>query len=234
MHKSSKSRGFTLIELMIVVAVIVILSALAVANLWRLKPRADLAGATAELAALLHQARQTALQDGKPVAVIFYPGFSQNVGGYVSTGYVVMYEDACYDFFTKSPACGVAFTDYADPSKLKTGGQSKVIDTMTFPMNVVFAEAIEMASSKSLPAPLDKIPVDKGCTFCGTTAGAAQFDAQGRVTFYSLDGTAQTELSNVGGYSLSLGFRQSIAPIQGHRTLVIFSGSGMVQTIVRG
>ncbi len=235
---TSTQRGFTFIELVITVAVIAILSWLAVSNLWRLKPRADLAGATGELAALLHQARQTALGDGKPVAVLFYPSYAQKIDGHTSTGYVIVYEDTCPSgFFSVTPCGGLGFSTY-DPAKLAgTGmdGNSAVLDTLTLPMNIVFASAAEMANAPALPKPFDRVPVDVACSFCGTTAGAVQFDARGQVTFYKLDGTSQTgPLTDLGGYSVSLGFNPTTAPIPGHRTILILSGSGAVQTIVGG
>ena len=239
MNGTSTKRGFTLVELAIVVAVIAILVAVAVTNLWRLKPRASLAGAGAELQAMLHQARQTALATGTPVVVLVYPSYTQAVAGLTSKGYLIVYQDACFDFFTATPPCGVKFATY-DPGKPASGNsataQSQVLDSMSLPYSIVVGPTAGMGAGATLPAPLNNVPVNSACTFCGTTAGAVQFDAQGRATYYSLSGTTQTgPLADTGGgQSLSLGYDQTLAPLAGQRTVVILSGSGAVETIAGG
>jgi prepilin-type N-terminal cleavage/methylation domain-containing protein len=237
-HKSSTARGFTLLEAAVVMAIAAILAWLALSNIWRLKARANLAGTAAELQALLYQARQTAMGDAKPVAVLFYPSQTQTVRGVTSTGYVVVYEDACADFFTAAPSCGQKFSSY-EPDTLKAGGdafaQGVVVDTLWLPAGILVGPEKGMGEGAKLVAPLDQVPVDLACSFCGSTAGAVRFDAQGRATFYSLSGTAQSgPLKDQGGYSVSLGFDPIISPMPGQRTLVILSGSGAVYTIVGG
>ena len=227
--------GFTLLEMATVIAIIAILAALAFSSLARDKPRANLASASVELQSLLHQARQSALASGEPVAVLLYPHYSPPGG---STGYLIVYQDACFDFFTGGGVCGVSYGTY-DPSVLAAGQsgstQSAVLDTMSLPQGIVVGPAAGMGAGATLAAPLSGIAVSTACSFCGTTGGAVQFDGRGQASFYGLSGTTVTPLTVNGGASLSLGFDPAVAPdMTGQRTLVVFSASGAVQTIDGG
>jgi Tfp pilus assembly protein FimT len=203
------------------------------------KPRAALASAAADLQSLLHQARQTALGTGDPVAVLIYPAYAPPAaGGVSSTGYAIVYQDACFDFFTATaPTCGVRYATY-NPAAPATGAngtlQSVVIDTVGLPRGVVFGPATGMGAAATLAAPLNAIPVNKACSFCGTTGGAVVFDPTGKATFYQLDGTNQTGPLNVTGGSLSLGYDANYTNLTGQRTVLILSISGAVQTISNG
>ena len=66
-------RGFTMIELAIVLAISAVITALAWSNIWRLRPRAQLADASSEIVALVHGARQHALATGNDVVVMIFP-----------------------------------------------------------------------------------------------------------------------------------------------------------------
>ena len=235
--RASRAAGFTIIELAIVLAVVAILSAAAVTSLSRGKTRASLLGATTELASLLHQARQTALGTGTPVAVLLYKGYS--APGSLSTGYVIVYQDACFDFFSGGATCGVTYATY-DPAVLAFGTsgttKSAVLDTMTLPRGVIVGPANGMGTGTTLRAPIAGIPVDVDCSFCGTTGGAVVFDASGQASFYSLAGGSQTgPLAVNGGASVSLGYDTAVTPdLTGQRTLVILSASGVVRLLAGG
>ncbi len=237
-RRREPSAGFTLIELAVVIAIVAILSTIAYSSLARNKPRANLASAAVELQALLHEARQSALASGEPVAVLFYPGYS-GPGTAGATGYVIVYQDACFDFFTGGGTCGVAYGTY-DPALLAAGTngalQSAVLDTMSLPTGVAVGPAAAMGAGARLPAPLAGVPVDAACAFCGTTGGAVRFDPRGQASFYGLSGTTVTgPLPLTEGASLSLGFDPAVAPdMSGQRTLVILSASGAVQAINGG
>jgi len=236
-------RGFTLVEMAVVVAIVAALAALAYSSLSHEKPRADLASATVELASLIHQARQSALASGDNVAVLVYPNYVNP--GVNSTGYFIVYQDACFDFFTGGATCGVSYASYA-PATPAAGGngtyQSLVLDTMTLPYGIVVGPAAGMGAGAALVAPLAAVQVNTYCSFCGTTGGAVQFSSQGQASFYRLDGSTVTgpltPNTNPGinvAASLSLGYDPTIhADMTGQRTLVIFTSSGAVQTINGG
>lgn len=224
--------GFTLIEVAIVLAIIAILAAAAGSSFVRSKPRADLANAAAELHALLHQARQSALATGTPVAVLVYPGHTPD-GAARSKGYFIVYRDACFDFFSARSACGLSFADY-DPAVLKAGGASEVLDTMTLPAGIAVGPATGMGASASLKAPLQGVSVNVACSFCGTKGGAVQFNPRGQATFFSLTGNTVTPQPTAAGASLSLGYDAAVTDVTGQRTLVILSGSGAVEALNAG
>ena len=172
------------------------------------------------------------------MAALIYPRYSAaGVAG--STGYVILYQDACIDFLTGGATCGVAYATY-DPAVLATGTngtlQSAVLGTMSLPPGVVVGPPTGMGASAALPAPSAGVVVNVACSFCGTTGGAVQFDTRGQASFYGLSGNTVTgPLPVNGGASLSLGFDPVTAPdMSGQRTLVILSASGAVQTFTGG
>ncbi len=220
----------------VVLAIIAVLSTLTYFGVSRLRPRADMAGAASELQALLHQARQTALAEGVPVAVLLYPDYAP--AGGAARGYVIVYQDACFDFFTAAPACAVSYARY-DPARLTAGGngtvQSVVLETLALPRGILVGPATGMGAGAALPAPLATVPVDTACSFCGTTGGAVEFDPSGRATFYRLSGgTVTGPLPGLTGGSVSLGYDPDLTTATGQRTLVILSASGSVEAIAGG
>lgn len=239
---TAPAAGFTIIELAIVIAIIGIIAAIAGSYMSRSTTRANLANATTELQALLHQARQSALATGNPVGVLLYTSYSPPaaLGSPSSIGYVIVYQDACFDFFTGGGTCGIGYGSY-NPAVLATGGNSVVLDTLTLPYGVLVGPATGIGSSAVLAAPLNNVPVNTACSFCGTTGGAVQFDPRGQATFYALSGstvtgplTPTTTPTVNGGASLSLGYNPAVTDATGQRTLVILSGSGAVQALNGG
>jgi len=96
----ASSRGFTLIEMMVTVAIIAIVAALAYGSIARQRPRANLMGTATELQALLRNARQNALSTSRDTVVLFLP---QAANGEQGTGRVVVIEDATHTFFGVAP-----------------------------------------------------------------------------------------------------------------------------------
>jgi len=216
-----RPRGFTAVELAIVLGIVAVLSAAAWASLSRLRPRARLAGSATELRSLLYGARQAALATGHDVVVMLFPRF----GGPEGTGKIVVYEDG--DFALFNPAAPLNFDGY-DPGQPAAGPRSQVISTHDFPPTVVVGPAGGAGTGAALVAPLAGIPIDVDCSFCGNQAdrrGAIRFDPRGRAFFHPANGLPQ---AGVRGGSLSLASER----LQGQVTLVVLSSTGAARTIV--
>jgi len=218
--------GFTLIELVVVVAIAAAIAGLAWTNLWRLRPRAQMADASSELVALVHGARQHALATGNDVVVMVFPQFA--IGG--STGRVIVYEDGDTTFLTDGSPLN--FAGY-NPAVLAHGVRSSVVADYDLPRNVVVGPATGAGAASALVAPLAGIPINVDCSFCmagGDRRGAIRFDSRGRAFFYSGNTGVGQPAANVVGGSLSL----AAPEVAGQRTLVVTSGTGSVTLHNRG
>jgi type IV fimbrial biogenesis protein FimT len=85
--------GFTILELMVVIAIIAILSAIAVPNMIGWRERAKLRGAIANLRGDLQWAKTRAIREHAPVSVLFYTNryeiFVDNgAGGVTAADYI--------------------------------------------------------------------------------------------------------------------------------------------------
>jgi prepilin-type N-terminal cleavage/methylation domain-containing protein len=221
MTQRHRTRGFTLIELAITIAIVGIVAALAFSNFWKQKPRATLATTTAELQSLLHGARQTALATSHDVVVMLFPDYDAGGG---AVGRVILYEDADFTFFTGG---AVNFAGY-NPAVPASGARSQVLDTYDLPFSVTVGPATGMGASALLPAPYAGVPVNVACSFCATSGdhrGAVRFDSRGRATFYQAGA-----LLDATGASLTL----QAASLLGQRTLIITSGTGSVRALLNG
>jgi len=218
--------GFTLIELLVVIAIAATIAGLAWTNLWRLRPRAQMADASSELVALVHGARQHALATGNDVVVMVFPQYT--AGG--STGRVIVYEDGDTTFLTDGSP--VNFAGY-NPAVLSHGARSSVVADYDLPRNVVVGPAAGAGTGAVLVAPLAGIPINVDCSFCragGDRRGAIRFDSRGRAFFYSGNTGVGQPAANVVGGSLSL----AAPEVAGQRTLIVTSGTGSVTLHNRG
>ena len=66
-----KKTGFTIIELMVVIAIISILATLAIPNFFTWRPKRQLSAATKDVFAVMQYARATALKDNASVGLLF-------------------------------------------------------------------------------------------------------------------------------------------------------------------
>jgi prepilin-type N-terminal cleavage/methylation domain-containing protein len=201
----SSQRGFTLVELIITVAIVVILASLAYLSLARSRPRANLLGTTAELEALLRNARQDAMTSGRDVAVLVFPDASNSRGG---VGRVVAVQNAPATFFSMT----VAGDDLVQ---------------LEFPRGI--AIGLGGLAAPALPAPYGSITA-AACSYCKTTGnhrGAIRFDPRGSATFYS---DTATPLDVPGG-TIAL---QGTPEVPGHRLLVITAAAGSVFPLNNG
>ncbi len=78
--RTVKPRGFTLLEMMVVLGIIAILLGLAVPTLMHSRPKATLDSVTTDLEGMLHSARQEALARGANVAVLVFPDYVADAG----------------------------------------------------------------------------------------------------------------------------------------------------------
>jgi prepilin-type N-terminal cleavage/methylation domain-containing protein len=218
----TRRRGFTLIELAVVVAIIGILAAVAWSSLSKARPRATLAAASNELQAIIHAGRQQALASGHSVVVLVFPAFAAP-GGRI--GRVVIVEDQAGTFFDAASALNLASYNPATPATPAPLTQTPTIFDLPVPITFVAP-----AGSVTIPPPFNTVSIATMCTFCdpATARGAIRFDERGRAAFFSGNGLP---LAVGTGASLTLGGGPDIA---GSRTLVITSGSGAVLTFNNG
>ncbi len=192
---SRQSRGFTLVEMAVTVAIIGVVAALVVFGFGRQKPRARLNGATTELQALLHEARQNALATGRLTVVMVFPAFQASTE--YGTGRFVVYEDGAGTFFTAgaTPNFG-AFV----PTSEAAGTRSRVVTDLNLPRLVAIGPSDGQGGATAMPVPYDRVTTGLACTFCAGDRGAVAFNSQGQALFYQGNGAPL----DVAGGSVSL------------------------------
>ncbi len=215
------SRGFTMVEVVVTVAIVGVLASLAAIGMDRYKPRANLSSTAAQLHALMRGARQNALATGRDTVVMFFPQFQNPLGG---TGRVVIYEDGAGTFFSAGAAPN--FEAY-DPAKAPAGERADVLEKLDLPRGITVGVG-------GLPVPALSPPYDRiaagACTFCGALAdgrGAVVFSPRGRAYFFGANGSP----ASVAGGSVAL---TGYPVIEGYRLLVISAGAGGIRAYHRG
>ena len=195
--RRAAERGITLIELMVVLAIVGILAALTITSVARGRPRARLDVAAKALQAAMGAARQRALGSGRDVVVAFYTRTVTSQG----TGRLVVYFDGAGGFASGAATAPNPTLCTFDPVTLATVAPNEVLDSFDLPLSLVFASPTAVTA---LEFPDTTVPVPVGgCSFCdvGTGAGAIRFDSRGQASFFSTCGVATAP--NLGG-SLSL------------------------------
>lgn len=212
-------RGFTAVEILVVVVIVTGLAAMAYAGFGRLKQRAGLNGAATELHAAIFSSRQSALATGHRVVVMVFPDQATAVG----TGRIVLYEDAAGDLFTDGAATNFADYDAKDPS---ASGSSAVLDVIDLPTPVVVGPEFGQGKAAAMPAPFSGVAINTFCSFCTGTdrRGALAFDQLGFVTFHAKNGVP-LDLAQGGSLSITSPDSQEI------RTFVVQASTGAVQTL---
>jgi len=211
-----RARGYTLIEVMIVVALVGILAAASVSYIGGFRRRVSLQSMVHELDALMGEARLRAIEDGRDVAVLFFPPAGARQGR------VVVYEDGGVGATSFFDAGAPVNFGNLNPLAPVAGAGSTVVDALDMPAGV----NIGLSNRAALPAPLDAIPVNTPCSFCGPpdSRGAVVFNMRGRARLQSGVGAA---LPGAGG---SITF---VDPQKG-RWILVLSTSGAVQLVNDG
>lgn len=227
MGRSSR-RGFTLIEMAVTIAIIAVLSALAFDAMRRARPRATFDGLSAELQSLVHAARQQALAQGVPVAVLVFPDYR----GRKSQGrFIVLQEDPAASFFATASALN--FDNY-DPAVLAAPLGGQVVTTLDLPDDVNVGPLTGLGVA-NLPFPYNSITTNQACSFCNTAGnhrGAIVFDARGHATFYRAAGTTSGDANGASFSIYGLGLVTGTTFTTS--TLVITTGTGSVRTFRNG
>jgi prepilin-type N-terminal cleavage/methylation domain-containing protein len=226
--------GITLIELMVVIAVIGILSVVAFDSMRRSRPRASFSSVSAELQSLVHSARQQALASGVEVAVLVFPRYANGE----STGRIVILQNATevgQSFLNKNAL--VNLKNY-DPARLAAPAGGQVVATLDLPSGILVGPTTGSGQA-GLPFPYDAIALDVDCSFCGTAAdhrGAIVFDGRGRSDFYLLDDPTEIARdANAAGGSLTIYGTALLRPGGfSTSTLVVTRPMGMLRTIQNG
>lgn len=246
-----KPRGFTMIEMMIVVAIMGVMMVLAVAAYRRAAPRATLHSVSAEIESLVHSARQHAMAHGVPVAVMVFPQYQPKSLKW--TGRIVVIQDA------SDPASSILngeaplhLGNYrpdpnaADAFQLEAPAGGKVVTYLDLPPNIVFGPDDGAGAATRPPYPLMGIKVDVACSFClddGDRRGAVVFDRTGRPTFWNVVSGEPKQLDPAVDFRPDLQFGASFTiqsldlTTQGARdtsTLLITSPQGLLRTILHG
>jgi len=223
---SAQSRGFTMVEMAVVLAIIAVLTAGGYIAISRQRPRSYLANTAADVHALLHGARLTAMANGHNVVVMVFPDLNTPGGG---RGRLVLYEDGAFNFFSNAAPAGENLDSY-DPTLRRAGANSVVLEVLDLPRDVRVGPTTGMGATAVLTAPLDGIAVNVACGFCragGDRRGAILFDPRGRAWFYAQNG-APMALTQGASFS----FFSPLIP--GSRTVVITNATGAVRTFNNG
>jgi prepilin-type N-terminal cleavage/methylation domain-containing protein len=232
--RTVKPRGFTLLEMMVVLGIIAILLGLAVPTLMRSRPKATLDSVTTDLEGMLHSARQEALARGTNVAVLVFPDYVADVG-YRGRFFMIQDEPlpnaSFFDAATPLPHhSNFATFDPASPTVTPNG---QVLETLDLPRGVLVGPATG-SGSPNLPFPYSSIATGTDCGFCGTDGnrrGAVSFDPRGRPTFYEISSSAIQEVPDTdAGASISV-FHELLTQ---STTFVITKPQGVVRALHNG
>jgi prepilin-type N-terminal cleavage/methylation domain-containing protein len=215
-ERMRRAGGFTVLEMVVTVAILAALAALAYPALSLMRPRATFADVSAEVAGLLYNARQNALATGHYTVVMVFPNQANLVGG---TGRLVAYEDETFKFMTTT---ATPRFDGWDASKTAGVAAWNLVGSVELPRGITFG--LGGAAAPSLPAPYDAVTAT-ACNFCkagGDGRGAVVFDSRGRAQFFPQCGPALS----LGAGTLAL---TASPAISGYRLFLITPSTGAVR-----
>ncbi|MBF5042818.1 prepilin-type N-terminal cleavage/methylation domain-containing protein [Aggregicoccus sp. 17bor-14] len=196
----SPRAGFTLLELMVVLAVAAILAALGLASLQGVGDRTAALGAANDLQSVLNLARARAYERGVDVWVIVYPE-GQRDGPSDGGGAYFVYEDRSGQFGAAdggAPDGGLSYAQFAPPSRLRpTAGVAEgVLVEERYLADYSRRAGVHFGVNPALASFSAPFAMDAGtCSFCtGTPArGAIVFSGDGTTRFVDASGALVAE-----------------------------------------
>jgi len=228
-HRPDSPRGFTLIEMLVTVAVLGVVLALAWSGLGRARQRAGYVATAGELEAIFAGARQQAIATGNQVVVAVHTTWDTPGGG---QGRVVVFEDPGGRFFDAAGAPNLGNYPWATPGYTLPAPADPGVAVYDLPRGVTFAPPL---ATLVMRPPFAGVAVDAACTFCNGLVGGLRFDERGRATFFTAVG-ARMPFST--GQTLTIwngdARVEPLHPTAGFRTLVITSVTGAVVTFNNG
>lgn len=215
-----RTRGFTLLEIMIVVAIIGILASMSIATMEEGRSRTAPRNAAAELSAAISLAKNRAMERGSDVWLIIYPNRSTDLTT-AGNGAWFLYDDADVNFGvtgvkdcdgTAGSTCN--YETFLPPNKIHPPPISatsfdKLLDSSYFDQaakkNVKFGNGSDTTVVWGEPfATALNAAVAKDCTFCTGTGiarrGAIVFNGDGAARF--VDGSGNPQYVSAGGMSI--------------------------------
>ena len=201
MRRHAYARGFTLLEMMLVVAIIGVLAAMTAAASTRIAARNATQSAAAEVSAMLQFARSRAEMQGSDVYVMVFPTMKKDGTTTGGSGALFVYEDMNGDFMSGSGACNgtgtadCSWTNFSPPNNINSPSTSKDKLLKSLYLDDYAKKNVEFgtgtATSAVLKAPFDGITftdLQDGCSFCNTK-GALVFTGEEQLRFFADNGT---------------------------------------------
>lgn len=186
----SRHAGFTLLEAMVVVAIVAILAALGLGTLQGVGDKSAALNAAHDLQSVLHLARARAYERGTDVWVIVYPQ-GQRGGPGDGGGAYFLFEDRSGDFGAAggSPDGGLDYASFEPPGSVR--GTTGVLVEERYLADYSRRAGVRFGVNTALANFSEPFSMDAGtCSFCtgSPPRGAIVFGGDGSTRFVGDDG----------------------------------------------